>query len=232
MGVKNTLKMIASRLPLTAQNSLKRMLFASQIRRRTFITDEKEYSRLEEWVSEGDWVIDVGANIGHYTLRLSSIVGERGRVIAFEPIAATFELLASNVARARAGNVTLLNAASSDKTEIVGMDIPSFESGLDNFYMASISDAGEYSCLTLAVDSLNLPGKVGFVKIDAEGHEMPVLAGMRELLLRDKPVLVVELSNDRIQEYLERIGYETVSFPGSSNLVFLPTSSQQPAKDA
>jgi len=62
------------------------------------------------------------------------------------------------------------------------------------------------------------------VKIDAEGHELPVLAGMRELLLRDKPVLVVELSNDKIQEYLEPIGYEIVVLPDSSNLICIPMS--------
>lgn len=200
------------------------MLFASQIRRGRFLTDEKEFSLLDEWVSEGDWVIDVGANIGHYTLKLSSIVGATGRVLAFEPVTATFELLASNVARAGIGNVTLLNAASSDKTEVVEMEIPSFDSGLDNYYMANISDSGDVSCLTLAVDSLNLKQRVGFVKIDAEGHELPVLAGMRELLLRDKPVLVVEFSDDKIQEYLEPIGYETVVLSGSSNLIFKPMS--------
>ncbi len=222
MQAKNILKRIASHFPLAAQNSMKRMLFASQIGRGTFLTDEKEYSRLEEWVSEGDWVIDVGANIGHYTLKLSSIVGAKGRVIAFEPISATFELLASNVARAGVGNVTLLNTASSDKTEVVRMEIPSFDSGLDNYYMANISDDGEVSCLTLAIDSLKLQHRVGFVKIDAEGHELPVLAGMRELLLRDKPVLVVELSNDKIQDYLEPIGYRTTVLPDSSNLIFTP----------
>jgi len=157
MLAKDMLKRIASYFPLAAQNSMKRMLFASQIRRGTFLTDEKEYSRLEEWVAEGDWVIDVGANMGHYTLRLSSIVGNTGRVLAFEPIAVTFELLASNVAKARAGNVTLLNAASSDKTEVVGMEVPSFDSGLDNYCMANISDTGDISCLTLAIDSLKLP---------------------------------------------------------------------------
>lgn len=224
MPTKNILKRIAGYFPLTAQNSMKRMLFSSQIRRGTFLTDEKEYSRLDEWVSAGDWVIDVGANIGHYTLRLSSIVGANGRVLAFEPISATFELLASNVARAGVANVTLLNAASSDKTEVVAMEIPSFDSGLDNYYMANISDDGDVSCLTLAIDSLKLPQRVAFVKIDAEGHELPVLEGMRELLLRDKPVLVVEVSNDKIQQYLEPIGYESIVLPDSSNLIFKPIS--------
>ena len=78
--------------------------------------------------------------------------------------------------------------------------------------------------MTLSIDALKLPQRVGFVKIDAEGHEMHVLSGMRELLERDKPVLVVELSNDEIQKYLEPIGYKATVLPGSSNLIFTPIS--------
>jgi FkbM family methyltransferase len=224
MKIKEQLKRIASRFPLSIQNSMKRAVFARQIRRGNFVTDEKEFGRLSEWVSAGDWVIDIGANIGHYTLKLSSIVGAEGRVLAFEPITATFEVLASNVARSRASNVTLFNTAASDGTTVVGMDIPSFDSGMDNYYMANISADGGISCLTVAVDSLNLPNRVGFIKIDAEGHEMHVLAGMRELLMRDKPILVVELSSDDIEGFLESLGYEVSKIEGSSNLIFTPKS--------
>lgn len=221
--VFDLIKIIASRLPLSTQNSMKRMHFSRQIKRNTFFTDEAEFARLSEWVGDGDWVIDIGANIGHYTLKLSSLVGDSGRVIAFEPVIATFELLASNVASARAGNVSLFNAASSDKSALVQMEIPTFDSGLDNYYMANISGSGNVSCLTLAIDSLELPNRIAFVKIDAEGHELHVLAGMKNMLERDKPVLVVELSNDEIIEYLTPLGFECQKIDGSSNLIFTPT---------
>lgn len=222
MSVKNQLKRAASKLPQRLQNELKRLQFAFQIRRGNFSTDELEYTRLNEWLNAGDWAIDVGANIGHYTLKLSSLVGDTGRILSFEPVVATFELLAANVAFARAGNVTLINAASSDKTELVRMEIPTFDTGLDNYYMANISDTGDTSCLTFSIDSLKLPKRVAFVKIDAEGHELHVLAGMRNLLMRDKPILVVEFSDESISDFLQPLGYNVEKIKGSSNLIFTP----------
>ena len=99
MWLKDQFKRIASRLSPGTQNEMKRLQFAHQIRTNSFYTDEAEFSRLEEWVSEGDWVLGVGANIGHYTMKLSALVGPSGRVIAFEPVPATFELLAANAAK-------------------------------------------------------------------------------------------------------------------------------------
>jgi hypothetical protein len=101
------MKKLASRLPERSLLALKRLHYARLIRRGTFCSDEPEYSMLEQIVSPGDWVIDVGANVGQYTLRLSELVKASGRVFAFEPIPQTFELLAANCLLAPYRNVTL-----------------------------------------------------------------------------------------------------------------------------
>src|SRR6266581_7664130 len=90
-------KRIAATLPPLWQNELKRIHFRRQMRRGTFVTPEPEYAILPTLISVGDWVIDVGANVGHYTKRLSELVGPTGRVIAFEPVPETFALLAGNL---------------------------------------------------------------------------------------------------------------------------------------
>ena len=59
------LKKIASTIPLRFQQGLKRLYFAHHIKAGKFITKEPEFSQIGQWVSEGDWVIDVGANVGH-----------------------------------------------------------------------------------------------------------------------------------------------------------------------
>ena len=69
---------------------LKRLYFGRQMKKRKFRTDEKEFDLLERWVTRGDWALDIGANVGHYTARLSEIVGISGRVITFEPVPETF----------------------------------------------------------------------------------------------------------------------------------------------
>jgi precorrin-6B methylase 2 len=116
-------KRTAARLPHTLQQALKRYYFRREIRRGTFQTDEPEWALSTRWLSPGDWAIDVGANIGHYTKRFSDLVGPAGRVIAFEPVPATFELLASNAAHFGMANVTLLNLAASDATSVIGMRV-------------------------------------------------------------------------------------------------------------
>lgn len=215
------LKRLAAKLPARWQQELKRLYFDRQIRFGRFRTDEREYLLLDGLVQPGDWVLDIGANIGHYTARLSELVGERGRVIAFEPVPQTFELLAANVARLRWRNVTLLNLAASHETALAGMTIPKFASGLDNYYMARLTakDAS-FRVLSTAVDALNLPSAVRLVKIDAEGHELSVLRGMIRLLSRDRPVLIVEESSADIVPFLRDYGYAAERLEGSSNLIF------------
>src|SRR5215831_16739326 len=107
MWVSDLLKKLSAKLPRYMQQELKRVHFRRQVRNGSFETSEPEYSRLSEWVAQGDWVIDVGANVGHYAIRLSQLVGLSGRVLAFEPVTDTFDLLASNTSAAGAKNVSL-----------------------------------------------------------------------------------------------------------------------------
>ena len=106
-------KSIAARLPNRMQVALKKAHYGRQIRRGKFETPEPEFQTLEKYVRPGDWVVDIGANIGHYTLRMSRRVGPAGRVLAFEPMLQTFELLSSNVYAGQIHNVTLFNIALS-----------------------------------------------------------------------------------------------------------------------
>jgi FkbM family methyltransferase len=218
-GVRPLLKRLAAHLPAGAQHELRRIFFRSQIRRRSFFTDEKEYGLLDRFLRPGDWALDVGANVGHYTMRMAEIVGPAGRVVAFEPIPDTFALLTENVRHAAHANVSLLNCAASERTATVGMEIPRFPDGLENYYQAHVvSGAAGLTILALSIDSLALPA-VRLVKIDAEGHELPVLHGMRKLVERDRPVLIVETSPGETTRLLESWGYRVERLPGSSNVL-------------
>jgi FkbM family methyltransferase len=215
------LKRFASKLPDSWQMEMKRYLYRKQIRRDTFITDEPEYALLGSFLSCGDWAIDVGANIGHYTKRMSDLVGARGRVLAFEPVAATFSLLAANTQSYNHQNVTLLNVAVSDTSAVAGISIPQFFTGLPNYYEATINPGNDgLKVLTVSIDSLRLPHSVRLVKIDAEGHEPFVLDGMKELLARDKPILIVEVSNAEVHSLLESKGYSRKRLENSPNHIY------------
>ena len=217
------LKVAAARLPEHWQAKLKRIHFSRQINNNTFETPEPEFNILSELISPGDWVIDIGANVGHYTKRFSELVGKHGRVIAFEPIPATFSLLAANVELFSHANVTMINSAASEKTGIANMTIPKFATGLSDYYDAYLNsdetDDG-LPVLTLQVDSLNINQPVALIKIDAEGHEPFVIAGMKKLIEESLPILIIETVSEEMEGYLLSLGYAQECLPGSPNTIF------------
>jgi len=220
------LKKIAAILPTRCQIELRRLYLARQIIRETFVTDEPEYKILGSLINPGDWVIDVGANVGHYTKRFSELVGPRGRVIAFEPVPTTFSLLSANVLLFPYPNVTLINAAVSHASDVVGMVLPKFITGLTNYYKAQVSTPSDpdntLSVLTLSLDSLDINQRVALVKIDVEGHESLVLAGMQALLKKYHPILIVETDSKQTVENLTSLGYLSEKLKDSPNILFKP----------
>ena len=218
------LKKIAAYLPTKWQNELRRVHYAGQIRKNTFVTDEPEYGMLTEILKPGDWVIDIGANVGHYTKKFSEIVGEKGRVIAFEPVPGTFALLSANVQKFKESNVSLMNAALSEKLGVANISVPKFSTGLENFYRAHISNSSDgcIEVVTFSLDCFNFPERVALVKIDVEGHEESVLNGMSNLIENSRPVLIVETGSDHIIKKLLDLEYNYERLPGSPNLLFRP----------
>lgn len=207
-------------LPLQFQTALKKLHFWIQIKMGSFGTNEPECAILDRWIKEGDWVIDGGANVGHYTLEMSRLVGSSGRVLAFEPMPVTFEILACNCGAAGCGNVSLLNVALSSESHVVSMELPRFGNGASNYYQARIGSSGSSSALAVAADDLNLPGRVSLIKLDLEDHEAVAIAGMLRLLRRDKPRLIVEGRNQEVSRLLSELGYRPETFPSSPNQVW------------
>ncbi len=137
------LKRLASRLPFPARQILRAWKNRVQAASGRFRSDEPEFHQLADLVQMGDWVLDVGANVGQYTLRLSELVGREGRVIAFEPIVETAEILAAMARRARYRNVTLFNIAVSERAGLLRFRVPSGAAGLPNYFQARVSRDGD-----------------------------------------------------------------------------------------
>lgn len=218
------LKQIAAQLPSHIQTELKRLHFKRQLKRGLFTTDEPEYRELDKLLRPGDWVIDVGANVGHYTKRFSDIVGSQGRVLAFEPVPTTFSLLAANVQCFEYENVSLFNAAVSDEVQIVGISVPKFSTGLSNYYQAHLTASAscDLNILALPIDSIGIKNSISLVKIDAEGHEAFVINGMKQLIAACHPVLVVETGSQSTIDEIQSLGYEVTKMPNSPNVIFTP----------
>jgi FkbM family methyltransferase len=203
-GWCHMMKSLAAVLPEPIRTPLRSLLHNRQIAKGAFRSPEPEWDRLSEWLVDGDVALDIGANVGHYSCRMSELVGANGRVVAFEPVPSTFSALTGNAGHFKHRNVTLVNAAVGDCVGHVGLSVPNVKNGS---YLAHIDPAGPIRCLVLTLDSLALPGPVKLVKIDAEGYEPNVLMGMNALLKRDQPVVILE-RNKAAEAYLIELGYE------------------------
>lgn len=216
-----------ARLPLRTQSAVRRFNYSRQIRRGTFVPDDAVTREITRHLHEGDWAVDVGANVGRYTLHMAQLVGVTGRVIAFEPVPVSFALLAVNVHIAGFRNVSLFNVALSSAAGVSGMTVPSYErTNLKNFYEASLDGLGEYPVLCLPLQGIPIPRAVTLIKIDTEGHDLHVLIGLQCVLNRDKPVLIVESRlGGAPASWLRGRGYTIHKVEDSSNIVAHSTQS-------
>ncbi|HYW41361.1 MAG TPA: FkbM family methyltransferase [Bryobacteraceae bacterium] len=194
------LKRISSFLPRSIQQELRRLKIHLDIRRGRFRPvdpPDAVYDQIASFVNPGDWVVDVGANVGYYTWRLAHLVGKDGRVLAIEPIPETVEILTSVLRTLPYDNVTILNLAASDYTGAIRFSVPKNTSNrLPDYFLAHASQEGERSIYACALDQIMPPNRISLVKIDTEGHEYNVLQGMRRWIERDRPIIILEGSED------------------------------------
>jgi len=170
----------------------------------------------------GDIFVDVGANIGYYSLVSAQRVGISGSVVAIEPVEDTARQLRSNVAINAATNVTMVDAAASDD-ERTSTPI-SIEGGY--FGRATLEGGPESasrreSVRTVTIDTLCQSfASVRLLKIDVEGAEARVLSGARETL-RKTDYVVVEANTaiDEIARLLKQHGFAVRRLNFTSHLL-------------
>ena len=170
----------------------------------------------ERYCTPGMTVVDVGANLGYYSLLASKLVGESGRVIALEPNSENCRLLLSSLRLHGTGNVQLVPVAADTAT---GWAYYSTHVGSNG---GLIDDRDLLAHPGVVVPTFRLDdivdGPVGFLKMDVEGAEGRVVKGATRLIERDRPVITTELKEEMLQRvsgssvaeylgYFEGLGY-------------------------
>jgi len=155
---------------------------------------------LARQVKPGMTVIDVGANFGYFTLLLGDLVGAAGHVVAVEPNPDAASLLLESVLlnghRTRTKVVPHALAASVGRGLLFAPQGEPKNASLVN--NQDILGGKTIEVLTLTLDEVALEyGKVDLVKIDAEGGEQGIVAGMRQVIARDRPKIVLEFNAAR-----------------------------------
>jgi FkbM family methyltransferase len=158
---------------------------------------------LRRVVTEDSICVDAGANIGLYSLGLSSLA-PRGRVLAFEPSVGAMKWLDENLAFNHVANVETFGVALSDRVGTLHFhDVPWFLAGSfttqDGAYLSS--DAVGSTLVDVVSTTLDAfvtevgIERVDVIKIDVEGAEMAVIDGAARTLAEHRPVVVMEFNS-------------------------------------
>lgn len=156
----------------------------------------------ETHLRPGMKVVDVGANLGLYSLLFSRLVGPSGRVFSFEPDPELFASFEANCRRQEAANLARFEVALGARegsAQLCRSLIHSGDNRLDRRHPPAL-------CRTFGVRVARLaemlPGeRIDFVKIDVQGRERQVLEGMREILAGDAPLkILLEFSPRLLRE--------------------------------
>ena len=162
-----------------------------------------ETALLKEHLKDGQTFIDIGANIGYYTLLAARIVGPQGKAYAFEPDATNYKLLQKNIAANGYANVVAVNKALSNKTGTTRLYLNPSNRGDHRIYDSHDGrSAIGIEMVTLDQYFKKLDKKVHFIKMDIQGAEAAALDGMRGLIRRNKGLkLVTEFSPGALKTF-------------------------------
>ena len=215
---------------------------------------EEELLFLDKIVDKDSESVDVGVYRGVYTFQLAKI---SKHVHSFEPNPLIFPYLNKNLQKL-IKNLTLYNVALSDKNGETELRIPirnkyanknnyeeMYESGRATIHKNNIinSEYNSFKVRTVKLDDVLINNPIGFVKIDAEGHEKAILVGAKEIIKSRKPNLLVEIEErytnektESIIEFINNLGYKSYfleknnlikteklgNFNKKNNYIFLP----------
>jgi FkbM family methyltransferase len=163
-----------------------------------------EYERPElEFVrrtlASGATAVDLGANVGRFTVEMAQIVGSAGRVFAFEPVPRSADLLARSIdENGFADRVVLERAAAGDTDGSVAVALlrDGLTSGGAYVTTADRPPPPEHELFRvkmLRLDDYPLRRPVAFIKADVEGAEPRCMRGAADVLTRDRPVILSEI---------------------------------------
>lgn len=146
---------------------------------------------LRDIIQKGMAVLDIGANIGYYTLKFAKLVGTKGKVYAFEPDPNNYSLLMKNLKANNYENVVTVPAAISDKTGKLKLFICEEHKG--NHRIFDSHDGREsFEIETSRLDDFfSRNEKIDFIKMDIQGAEYLALLGMNDLIKRSEKLIII-----------------------------------------
>jgi FkbM family methyltransferase len=185
------------------------------------ISDKEKIDLIAGHVHRGDICIDIGANVGFYSLLLSKVTGNKGVVFAFEPEKKNFFHLRENTRDIK--NIKAIRAAVGAVDSKLDLYV-SEEMNVDH-HTYDIGDGRKKTSIKMISLDSYLPNNIkpSFIKMDIQGFEYEALNGMRKILKRSKKITVLsevwpygmKKAGSSWREYLiiyKKLGFEVKFF--------------------
>jgi FkbM family methyltransferase len=216
MALKKTRAFISKIRPALLQDLLIRIIYGPEYKRRLFAKDyeslleyfvdpfsalgkciyddhiyEKETCMLfNKLIKKGNVCFDIGANEGYFSLLMSKLVGENGRIYAFEPQTRLLPILFKNINQNASFNCTICNFGVGESKSMKEISLfPSNNNAASSIVRPYKLNANKEEIYVFDIDYFvqksNI-SKVDFVKIDVEGYEFEVVRGMKKTLSEKK----------------------------------------------
>jgi FkbM family methyltransferase len=187
----------------------------------------EEYNPEGFEINKNDIIMDIGANVGVFTVYAASKASE-GKVYAFEPVKENFDRLKDNAKLNNLKNVVAYNAGVSDKTGNKDIMVSGINTGGHSFYITGGENRQKFSIKTISlkdVFAMNKIDRINFLKCDCEGAEYEILFSAPELLKRiDKISMEVHALDEKrdvqtMKNFLEKNGFDVrMLYPGNNGL--------------
>lgn len=157
---------------------------------------------MSQLMRRGDIAMDVGANIGYFSLLLAHRAGSEGHVYAFEPIPDVRTELDQNINANKLSNITVIQAAVTDHDgELTIYEGPSDHRGISSLRpLHNASKILTVRGIRLDDHFPDLPS-LRLIKIDVEGAEQLALAGMAGIIARHQPYIVLEFTDSYLNNF-------------------------------
>jgi FkbM family methyltransferase len=195
---------------------------------------EIEADFLDQYLADGMTVIDIGANIGLYTVPMAKAVAVNGRVFAYEPGTTNLHHLVRNIELNELGNVDVSSCALSNYAGTASLNINA--SGELNSIVsgdADLSTTESVKVTTLDAEMQRAKwASIDFVKMDAEGQEARIVAGSRRFFHDFSPLVMYEVKHGRdtggeqLRWTFAALGYETYRLLGDGSML-VPVASDE-----
>ncbi len=203
----------------------------------------REEPIISKFCKPGMTVLDVGANIGEWTLTMANGVGTQGRVYSFEPTPFLFDALNKTVVANQFNQVTVSPYALSDKSKTMDFYIQYDENELLDARLSRLDSPADFKkwitdgekakkiqVETITLDEFAVKEKLerlDFIKIDAEGYESAIVEGGLTVLKKFRPNLILECGGvydseekrKRMVTRLRELDYSLVGWPVMSGIV-------------